>query len=80
MLQALEYLTTYEDLLYEMDQSTFTQVIINITMQVKFRPPNFSKFDGTMDPHKYICQYQQVMLGTSMPKESRDAIMCKLFS
>ncbi|GMN58694.1 hypothetical protein TIFTF001_027795 [Ficus carica] len=28
---------------------------------------------------KHICQYQQVMLGTSMSKELRDTIICKLF-
>ncbi|GMN63811.1 hypothetical protein TIFTF001_032906 [Ficus carica] len=42
-------------------------------MPSKFRTPNFSKFDGTIDPHEHIFQY------TSMPKELRDAIMCKLF-
>lgn len=63
----------------EMDQSPFTQVIIYTIMPTKFYALNFSKFGRTTDPHKHICQYQQVMLRTSMSKELRDAIMCKLF-
>lgn len=32
-----------------------------------------------MDPHEHIYKYQQVMLGTSMSKESRDVILWILF-
>ncbi|GMN23540.1 hypothetical protein TIFTF001_040471 [Ficus carica] len=80
MLQALGHPATYENLLDEMDQSPFAQAIINTTMAAKFRALNFSKFNRTTDSHEHICQYQQVMLVTSMLKESRDALLCKLFS
>ncbi|GMN42854.1 hypothetical protein TIFTF001_012060 [Ficus carica] len=58
MLKALGHPTTYEDLLNEMDQSPFAQAIIDTAMLAKFRTLNFSKFDGTTDPHEHIYQYQ----------------------
>ncbi|GMN61793.1 hypothetical protein TIFTF001_030879 [Ficus carica] len=79
ILQSLGHFATYEELMDEMDQSPFAQAIIYTVMPTKFCAPNFSKFGGTTDPHEHICQYQQVMLRTSMSKELRDAIMCKLF-
>lgn len=79
MLQALGQPAIYEDLLDEMDQSPFAQAIIDTAMPIIFCAPRFFKFNRITDPHEHICQYQQVMLGTSMPKESKDAIMYKVF-
>ncbi|GMN56249.1 hypothetical protein TIFTF001_025353 [Ficus carica] len=79
LLQKIGHPATYEDLSEETEQSPFAQAIVDTTLPFKFYTSTFTKFDGTMDSHEHICQYQQVMLGTMMPKESRDVIMCKLF-
>ncbi|KAL0716142.1 hypothetical protein Bca4012_065464 [Brassica carinata] len=36
-------------------------------------------YDGTGDPDNHIAQYKQRMLAVALPKESREATMCKWF-
>ncbi|KAF2551110.1 hypothetical protein F2Q68_00034483 [Brassica cretica] len=36
-------------------------------------------YDGTRDPDDHIAQYKQKMLAVALPKESREATMCKEF-
>ncbi|GMN63113.1 hypothetical protein TIFTF001_032193 [Ficus carica] len=70
---------TYKDLLKKVKQSPFTQSVADTVFLVNFHTPSFLKFDGMTDPHEHMYQYLQVMHGTTMPREIRDAIMCKLF-
>lgn len=79
MLQNLRNPLTYEDLLKEVEYSPFSQAAVDTALPPKFHRPTFSKFDDMIDPHEHVCQYQQVILGTTMLKESKDAIICKLF-
>ncbi|GMN60434.1 hypothetical protein TIFTF001_029519 [Ficus carica] len=52
MLQAIGHPTTYENLLEETEQSSFTQAIIDTNLPAKFQTPTLSKFDGTHCTYK----------------------------
>ncbi|XP_033134310.1 uncharacterized protein LOC103848768 [Brassica rapa] len=49
-------------------------------MPRKFSFPSIKMYDGTGDPDDHITQYKQMMLAFALPKESREATMCKGFS
>ncbi|KAF3544847.1 hypothetical protein DY000_02007616 [Brassica cretica] len=48
-------------------------------MPRKFSFPSIKMYDGTSDPDDHISQYKQRMLAVALPKESREATMCKGF-
>lgn len=45
----------------------------------KFSFPNNKMYDGTGDPNDHITQYKQRILAVALPRESREATMCKGF-
>ncbi|GMN60410.1 hypothetical protein TIFTF001_029498 [Ficus carica] len=77
--QTIGHPTTYEDLLDEVENTPFTQAVVDTPLPTKFHTPTFVKYDCTTDPHENICQYRQVMIGTIIPSNAQDAIMYKLF-
>uniref|UniRef100_A0A0D3A8S2 Retrotransposon gag domain-containing protein n=1 Tax=Brassica oleracea var. oleracea TaxID=109376 RepID=A0A0D3A8S2_BRAOL len=59
--------------------SPFVKGITSVKMPRKFSFPNIKMYDGTGDPDDHIAQYKQRMLAVVLPKESREATMCKGF-
>ncbi|XP_013607947.1 PREDICTED: uncharacterized protein LOC106314656 [Brassica oleracea var. oleracea] len=57
----------------------FTDNIGLIKMPRKFSFPNIKMYDGTGDPDDHIAQYKQRMLAVALPREFREATMCKGF-
>ncbi|KAF3498638.1 hypothetical protein DY000_02053501 [Brassica cretica] len=57
----------------------FVEGIATVEMSRKFSFPSIKMYDGTGDPDDHIAQYKQRMLAVALPKESREAIMCKGF-
>ncbi|KAF2534397.1 hypothetical protein F2Q70_00029676 [Brassica cretica] len=57
----------------------FTDEITLIEMLRKFSFPNINAYDGISDPDDHVAQYRQRMLAIALPKESREATMCKGF-
>lgn len=58
----------------------FANEIALIEMPRKFSFPNIKAYDGTGDPDDHIAQYKQRVLDVALPRESREATMCKEFS
>ena len=56
-----------------------TDEIDLIEMPMKFSFPSIKAYDDTTDPDDHVAQYRQGMLAVALPKESREAIMCKGF-
>ncbi|KAL5563293.1 hypothetical protein UlMin_033040 [Ulmus minor] len=48
-------------------------------MPRKFSFPNMKLYDGTTDPDDHIAQYKQRMFTTAIPRDLREACMCKGF-
>ncbi|KAF2531503.1 hypothetical protein F2Q70_00030526 [Brassica cretica] len=57
----------------------FAEEIASIEMPRKFSFPSIKMYDGTGDPDDHIAQYKQRMLAVALPRESREATMCKGF-
>ncbi|KAF2562733.1 hypothetical protein F2Q70_00016791 [Brassica cretica] len=57
----------------------FAEEIASVEMPRKFSFPRIKMYDGTGDPDDHIAQYKQRMLAVALPKESREATMCKGF-
>ena len=57
----------------------FAEEIASIEMPRKFSFPSIKMYDGTGDPDDHIAQYKQRMLAVVLPRESREATMCKGF-
>nr|VDD31448.1 unnamed protein product [Brassica oleracea] len=57
----------------------FTDEINLIEMPRKFSFPSMKAYDGTSDPDDHVAQYRQRMLAVALPKELREATMCKGF-
>ena len=57
----------------------FTDEITLIEMPRKFSFPSIKEYNGTTDPDDHVTQYRQRMLAVALPKESREATMCKGF-
>ena len=60
-------------------ETPFVEGIASVEMSRKFSFPSIKMYDGTGDPDDHIAQYKQLMLAVALPKESREAIMCKGF-
>ena len=59
--------------------SPFTDNIALVEMPRKFSFPNMKLYDGTTDPDDHIAQYKQRMFTTAIPRDLREACMCKGF-
>ncbi|KAF3554256.1 hypothetical protein F2Q69_00013522 [Brassica cretica] len=57
----------------------FVEDIASVEMPRKFSFPSIKMYDGTGDPDDHTAQYNQRMLAVALPKESREATMCKGF-
>ncbi|XP_009145112.2 uncharacterized protein LOC103868802 [Brassica rapa] len=57
----------------------FAEEIASVEMPQKFSFPSIKMYDGTEDPDDHIAQYKQRMVAVVLPKESREATMCKGF-
>ncbi|KAF3498441.1 hypothetical protein DY000_02052840 [Brassica cretica] len=57
----------------------FTDDVTLIEMPRKFSFLSIKAYDGTSDADDHVAQYRQRMLAVSLPKESREATMCKGF-
>ncbi|KAF3539269.1 hypothetical protein F2Q69_00022073 [Brassica cretica] len=57
----------------------FTDKITLIEMPRKFSFPSIKMYDGTGDPDDHIAQYRHRMLPVALPKEWREATLCKGF-
>ncbi|KAF2609202.1 hypothetical protein F2Q68_00043105 [Brassica cretica] len=57
----------------------FVVGIASVEIARKFSFPSIKMYDGTGDPDDHIAQYKQRMLAVALPKESREATMCKGF-
>ena len=58
---------------------TFVDSITLIEMPRKFSFPNMKMYDGTTDPTNHIASYKQRMFTAAIPREQREACMCKSF-
>ncbi|KAL5573475.1 hypothetical protein UlMin_023072 [Ulmus minor] len=59
--------------------SPFVDSIALIEMPRKFSFPNMKMYDGTTDPTDHIASYKQRMFTAAIPREQREACMCKSF-
>ena len=59
--------------------SPFVDSIALIEMPRKFSFPNMKMYDGTTDPTDHIASYKQQMFTAAIPREQREACMCKSF-
>ena len=57
----------------------FTDELTLIELPRKFSFPGIKVYDSTTDPDDNVAQYRQRMLVVALPKESREATMCKGF-
>ena len=57
----------------------FTDEITLIEMPKKFYFPRIKAYDDTTDPNDHVTQYRERMFAVALPKESREATMCKGF-
>ena len=53
--------------------------IASVEMPRKFSFTSIKIYDSTGDPDDHIAQYKQRMLAVALPKQSREAMMCKGF-
>jgi len=59
--------------------SPFVDSIALVEMPKKFSFPNMKMYDGTTDPTDHIASYKQRMFTAAIPREQREACMCKSF-
>ncbi|XP_062103457.1 uncharacterized protein LOC133814527 [Humulus lupulus] len=57
--------------------SPFVDEIALVEMQKKFNFPNMKMFDETSDLDDHIAQYRQRMFTVAIPRDMREACMCK---
>ena len=68
-----------KSLSYSYVDSPFVDSITLIKMPRKFSFPNMKMYDGMTDPTDHITSYKQRMLTVAIPREQREACMCKSF-
>ena len=59
--------------------SPFIDSIALVDMPRKFSFPDMKQFEGTTDPDDHIAQYKQRMFIIAIPRDLREACMCKAF-
>ncbi|XP_056864060.1 uncharacterized protein LOC130511200 [Raphanus sativus] len=57
----------------------FVEEIASVEMPRKFSFPSIKMYEGTRDPDNHISQYKQRMLAVVIPRDAREATMCKGF-
>ncbi|XP_056843229.1 uncharacterized protein LOC130495752 [Raphanus sativus] len=57
----------------------FVKEIASVEMPRKFSFPSIRMYEGTGDPDNHIAQYKQRMLAVAIPRDAREATMCKGF-
>ncbi|XP_013704134.2 uncharacterized protein LOC106407817 [Brassica napus] len=57
----------------------FVEEIASVEMPRNFSFPSIKMYDGIGEPDDHIAQYKKRMLAVALPKESREATMCKGF-
>ncbi|XP_056847442.1 uncharacterized protein LOC130498105 [Raphanus sativus] len=57
----------------------FVEEIALVDMLRKFSFPSIKMYEGTGDPDNHIAQYKQHMLAVAIPRDAREATMCKGF-
>ena len=60
--------------------SPFTVNIALVEMPWKFSFPNMKLYNGTIDLDDHITQYKQIMFTMAIPRDLREACMCKRFA
>ena len=58
--------------------SPFKDNIELVEMPKKFNFPSLKLYDGTTNPDDYVPQYRQRMFKTTIPRDLREAFMCKI--
>ncbi|XP_057246818.1 uncharacterized protein LOC104908818 [Beta vulgaris subsp. vulgaris] len=59
--------------------SPFADPIALIEVPKRFSVPSMKLYDGTADPNDHVAQYKQRMITILIPKNMREACMCKGF-
>ncbi|KAK0594522.1 hypothetical protein LWI29_004756 [Acer saccharum] len=59
--------------------SPFVDAIALMEMPKKFNFRNMKQYEGTTDPNDHIAQYKQRMFTAAIPRDLREACMCKAF-
>ncbi|KAF3548965.1 hypothetical protein DY000_02007014 [Brassica cretica] len=72
-------ITAYLEQMFSWRFDAMQSMIASVEMPRKFSFPSIKTYDGTGDPDDHIPQYKQRMLAVALPKESREATMCKGF-
>ncbi|XP_021714618.1 uncharacterized protein LOC110682570 [Chenopodium quinoa] len=60
-------------------ESPFSEEIAMVEVPKRFSTPNMTMYDGTTDPDEHVSLYKQKMMTSSIPRDIREAIMCKGF-
>ncbi|XP_021770754.1 uncharacterized protein LOC110734941 [Chenopodium quinoa] len=60
-------------------ESPFSEEIAMVEVPKRFSTPNMTMYDGTTDPDEHVSLYKQKMMTNSIPRDIREAIMCKGF-
>ncbi|XP_021769851.1 uncharacterized protein LOC110734100 [Chenopodium quinoa] len=60
-------------------ESPFSEEIAMVEVPKRFNTPNMTMYDGTTDPDEHVSLYKQKMMTSSIPRDIREAIMCKGF-
>ncbi|XP_021753659.1 uncharacterized protein LOC110719055 [Chenopodium quinoa] len=60
-------------------ESPFSKEIAMVEVPKRFSTPNMTMYDGTTDPDEHVSLYKKKMITSSIPRDIREAIMCKGF-
>ncbi|XP_021714757.1 uncharacterized protein LOC110682741 [Chenopodium quinoa] len=60
-------------------ESPFSEEIAMVEVPKRFSTPNMTMYNGTTDPDEHVSLYKQKMITSSIPRDIREAIMCKGF-
>ncbi|XP_021723769.1 uncharacterized protein LOC110691160 [Chenopodium quinoa] len=60
-------------------KSPFSEEIAMVEVPKRFSTPNMTMYDGTADPDEHVSLYKQKIMTSSIPRDIREAIMCKGF-
>ncbi|XP_021747716.1 uncharacterized protein LOC110713575 [Chenopodium quinoa] len=60
-------------------ESPFLEEIAMVEVPKRFSTPNMTMYDVTTDPDEHVSLYKQKMMTSSIPRDIREAIMCKGF-
>ncbi|KAF3580893.1 hypothetical protein DY000_02030947 [Brassica cretica] len=72
-------MVAYLEQMFSKRLDAMQSMITLIEMPRKFSFPSIMAYDGTTDPDDHVAQYRQTMLTIALPKDSREATMCKGF-